>query len=274
MIKRLVRALLPDRVLGRLRSAKIRHMVARYPRRVVQHRYGGLELRLELRDPLAEGWYDKDWPSPPEMELLKRRGLRPGGRVFDLGAHQGVVALMLADAVGPTGQVIAVEASEHNFAAACRNRELNSSLAPRLHLVHAAVAETPGELMFNEGLNGQVEDGSGQWGRVQVPALTIDDLTEKFGPPDVLYLDLEGYECAALRGADRTLARCPDCFIEVHVGHGLEKFGGSVDQILAYFPSSSYELKAATEDDQMFVPLRRGEPLTNSRFFLLALVRD
>src|SRR5438552_4198860 len=187
MIKRLARRLLPDRVLGWLRSARIRRMVSSYSRRIVRHNYGGRALRIELCDPLAQGWYDNDWAELPEVVLLKRHGLRPGGRVFDIGAHQGIVALMLADAVGPTGHVIAVEASPHNFSAACRNRELNASLASQLHVVHAAIADSPGHLLFNEGLNGQVEDGSGSWGRVKVPARTIDDLTEEFGPPDVIY---------------------------------------------------------------------------------------
>src|SRR4051812_44160356 len=106
MFKEIIRSTLPNRCLGWIRSMKIRRTVAQYRRRIVEHHYGSRELRIELGDPLAQGWYDNDWPELPEVVLLKRHGLRRGARVFDLGAHQGVVALMLADAVGPTGQVI------------------------------------------------------------------------------------------------------------------------------------------------------------------------
>ena len=60
---------------------------------------------------MGAGWYDHDWPELPEIALLKQHGLRPGARVFDIGAHQGVVALMLSKTVGPEGFVLAVEAS-------------------------------------------------------------------------------------------------------------------------------------------------------------------
>ena len=38
-----------------------------------------------------------------------------------------------------------------------------------------------------------------------VQAITIDGLAKKFGSPDVLFLDIEGYEIAARRGAQETL---------------------------------------------------------------------
>jgi tRNA A58 N-methylase Trm61 len=53
--------------------------------------------------------------------------LKAGARVFDLGAHQAVVALMLSQLVGHEGEVIALEAERHNFEVAERNRKLNAA---------------------------------------------------------------------------------------------------------------------------------------------------
>jgi hypothetical protein len=39
--------------------------------------------------------------------------------------------------------------------------------------------------------------------------------------PDILFIDVEGFEVHALKGATHTLQGRPDCFIEVHVGCGL-----------------------------------------------------
>jgi hypothetical protein len=116
----------------------------RYRPRVVCHQYGGTPLRVHLADPLAEGWYDHDWPVLPDVEGLLQHDLGPGCCVFDLGAHQGVVALMLAHIVGPSGRVIAVEANPHNVTQAKRNRDLNG--ASWLTVTHAAVADRPGTL--------------------------------------------------------------------------------------------------------------------------------
>ncbi|HEY5491738.1 MAG TPA: FkbM family methyltransferase [Gemmatimonadaceae bacterium] len=75
---------------------------------------------------------------------MQRRGrLGPGARVFDLGAHQGVVALMLAGIVGPEGQVIAVEAVPHNARIATQNATANA--CRQLVVLHAAVLVAPGE---------------------------------------------------------------------------------------------------------------------------------
>jgi hypothetical protein len=88
----------------------------------------------------------------------------------------------------------------------------------------------------------------------------------------VLFIDVEGFEIQALRGASRTLAGQPDCFVEVHVGFGLESAGGCVDEVLAFFPPSTYELWVHSEGDASMQPLAQfpAERL-RSRFFLLAL---
>jgi len=264
------RKLLPARLWTRLRLWKQARGLASYPARDVKHTYGGFPLTVHLTDPMAAGWYDHDWPVPPEFVILRAGRLKPGARVFDLGAHQGVVALMLSKIVGPTGSVLAVEAHPHNVAAAKANRDKNS--ADQLKVLHSAVADVPGSIIFSEGLNGSVDDGKGNWGKIEVPAVTVDGLASENGQPDVLYIDVEGFECHVLRGATATLKTRPDAFVEMHVGHGLEKFGGSIDEVLSFFPTSEYDLFMA-EENEPYVPFRRDSPILANRFFFLARYR-
>ncbi|WP_394848556.1 FkbM family methyltransferase [Pendulispora brunnea] len=264
------RSVLPTPVWGRLRSLRRQLHVLLFRPRVVRHRYGRVDLRVQLADGMGTGWYDHDWELLPEIELLSRHKLRPGARVFDLGAHQAVVAMMLAHEVGEKGSVIAVEATKHNVAVANKNRELNG--VRQLTVVYAAVSDKPGKLVMGPGLNGQVDDGSGQWGREEVEAVPVDELARRYGNPDVLFIDIEGFECQALRGAKEALARKPDCFIEVHVGAGLEKFG-SLDELLSFFPTSDYELLMRQEEDKAFRPFDRTSSVVEDRFFLVALAR-
>jgi FkbM family methyltransferase len=272
MIKSLAKKVVPSWLWTRMRLFRLRRLVARFQTRQVRHTYGGYPLEIYLADPLGQGWYDNDWPVLPEIALLSKHRLRPGARVFDLGAHQCVVALMLARVVGPEGSVVALEANRHNAEVGRRNRELNG--AEQLEVVHAAVAQESGRLTFNEGLNGQVDDGRGSWGRVEVDAYSIDDLAAKYGRPDVLFVDVEGFECHALRGARSSLEGRPDCFIEVHVGLGLELFGGSIAEVLSFFPQDHYELHLASEAHPEFIPFRPDSPLMAERFFLVALARE
>ena len=71
------------------------------------------------------------------MSFLAQHRLRSGATVFDCGAHQCVIAMILAKFVGATGKVVAVEASPHNYDAANRNIRLNE--AGNVTAVHAAV---------------------------------------------------------------------------------------------------------------------------------------
>ena len=218
---------------------------------------------------MAQGWYDHDWGPMAEIELLRRYRLRPGARVFDLGAHQCVVALMLAKIVGPTGQVVAVEANPHNAEIGRRNRDLNG--AYNLEIVEAAAAERSGTLTFNLGLDGQVDDGSGEWGTCVVPSLSVDDLAARYGVPDLLFIDVEGFEANVLQGAGQTLRHRPDCFIEVHVGCGLEKFGASPESVRWFFLGKDYRLFVAGQDESGFRALEARAELPTERFFLIAI---
>jgi FkbM family methyltransferase len=265
-VKQIIKTMVPKALWNRLRVLRVRYTMANYHRRRVRHNYGGHELEVELIDPMGAGWYDHDWPELPEIALLKQHGLQPGARVFDIGAHQCVVALMLAKTVGPDGFVLAVEANPENCAAGECNRELNG--ITNCQILHSAGSAVSGTLVFNRGTNGQVDDGTGDWGRLEVKAISIDDLAASHGLPDVLFIDVEGFECEVLRGAQKVLASRPDCFVEVHVGAGLEKYGGSVERLLSLFPSG-YQFFAAGPV-KPFAPFQEGSTLTEERFFLVA----
>lgn len=269
LAKSYAKAILPRRIWTKLRVARVQWGIRHYKTRLVQHTYGSFPLDIWLADPMAQGWYDHDWPELAEIELLKRYRLRPGARIFDLGAHQCVVALMLAKIVGPGGRVVALEANPHNATIARRNRDLND--APQLEIVEAAVAEKSGTLYFNHGLNGNVDDGTGEWGRQEVKSLSVDDLAAVYGIPDLLFIDVEGFEAKVLEGAAQTLRHRPDCFVEVHVGCGLETFGYCAESVLSFFSSEEYRLFVAGQSESNFRELESNVCLPKERFFLIAV---
>ncbi len=242
--------------------------VGLYPR-TVRHRYHGVELTLSLPDREAASWYDGGWARVPELEFLEQHRLRPGGVVFDIGAHHGVYALIFADAVGNGGKVIAVEANRDNVTAAEKNRSLND--AEQLKVVHAAGSNAPGVLRFGRGTNGQVDPHGFFDDSAEVRAVTIDQLAEEHGRPDVLFIDVEGFECKVLEGGQKTIAAAmPDLFIEVHRHCGLEELGGSVDALLKLLPAA-YSLYCCDEREREPRPFQgRADPIAADRFFLLA----
>jgi FkbM family methyltransferase len=264
--KQLARSVLPHSAYRLYRRHKVARLVGRYQARVVEHTYGSHRFTVRLTDPLADGWYDHDWLEPREIGFLRERGvLALGATVFDIGAHQAVVALMLAAEVGESGRVIAVEAEPHNARAALANRDLNS--ATNLEVVHAAAGSAGGVLMFAAGLNGHVEHTTR--GNVAVRAVTIDELAFEFGWPDLVYLDVEGFEGEALRGAARVLERRrTSFFIEVH--ETLPDYGYTPGDIMRAL--TGFDVYCAAEaDGSEFAPMEAILP--QGRQFLIALPR-
>jgi FkbM family methyltransferase len=273
---------LPAAVMRRARVAKFDRDHRRYPRRIVEHDYAGVRHRVLIASPYGER-YDHDWPELQEVAWLKQNGLRPGARVFDLGASSGVVAMILADVVGPAGRVVALEAHPEDAATMARNKELNG--IDQLECLHAAVARENGEIVF--GRNGFVDDGSRRWGDLRVPSFSIDELTRRYGPPDVVFIDVEGYEHEALLGAAATIEQGPDWFVEVHGDEQLGVYGSSCRDVIEVLADAGYELFAAPDSryvrraDGAIVPQHPIRPLAewpdelrHRRFFLLATRHD
>jgi FkbM family methyltransferase len=271
-IGRAAKTLMPPPLYREIRRRRIQAKIGAYQPRIVEHTYAGYRLKVHLKDSLAEGWYDFDWPDAPEIDLLREGRLREGARVFDLGAHQAIVALVLARIVGPTGKVVAVEAEPHNARVAEENRSLNG--AENLVVEAAAVSDTPGTLYFSEGLNGMVLPG-GRAGKVAVDAVTIDALGRRHGTPDVVFIDVEGYEGKALAGASETLASGKtDFFVELHNASTLQQAGTSAEAVMAVLQDSGYECKVARATDGPvetdWVDVTAGVHLRGDRCYIVA----
>jgi FkbM family methyltransferase len=236
---------------------------------VTHHSYSGVSLSVHIDDREAANWYSREWPELGELSLLSSGKLNGKALVFEIGAHQGVLAMIL----GTTARrVVAVEANAHCVDVARRNISLNG--IENVEVVHAACASKSGTLTF---VSDHVRRGEGGEGKCTVPALTIDELSRRFGTPDVLYIDVEGYEVEVLRGACETLNSNPDIFIEVHAGCGLESFGGSVEQICECLfgfdisVSAPYEPFLPVPKNVSLVQWTDGARILADRFFLVAM---
>jgi FkbM family methyltransferase len=152
--------------------------------------------------------------------------LQPGQVVIDLGAYSGLTSIVFAQAVGPTGRVIAVEPDPLTLAA-CKVNFAAANL-PQLSLVEAAVTTSAGVIQLSsEGALGSAFAslvGTHRGKVVEVEAITLDGLMRRcqLDQIDFIKMDIEGAEASVLPGSVEFLQRYrPKLIIEPHTIDGI-----------------------------------------------------
>ncbi|MCJ7504279.1 MAG: FkbM family methyltransferase [Acidobacteriia bacterium] len=151
--------------------------------------------------------------------------LRPGDCVYDIGAATGLYTVLLAKAVGESGEVVAFEPEDHTYERLREHLDLNQLTNVRAFQVALGEAEgkvclSPGEVAGSARIiqSGEQTAGTGIIERAQV--VNGDSFVEaqNLRVPRAVKIDVEGYELAVIGGLRRTLAQ-PQCEVvccEVH----------------------------------------------------------
>lgn len=202
---------------------------------------GGAVVEADLRTPLGLRLYRYGFCE--RSAAVIRRILGPGDTFIDGGANVGLLSLIAALEVGPTGGVIACEPAEQTMAILRRNVSLNA-----LHWVDAsqvALAECGGTMKLltfepGSGLSSFAPlDRSGAREEV-VPVTTLDAVADD-RDVTLVKLDLEGAEVRALRGARALLADTrPHFIVEVEPEH-LRRQEASLPELYDLFANADYE---------------------------------
>ncbi len=146
-----------------------------------------------------------DWDSAVGDVLRKR--LKPGMTFVDAGANVGFFSLLAAKLVGPQGKVISFEPNPSAFDALRANVALNGFTWIDPHRKGLFDHDGMGEIFIPEANCGAATMRPGGQNGVTVPLVRMDEVVSE--KVDLLKIDIEGAEVAALRGANGLLSR-PD----------------------------------------------------------------
>jgi len=155
----------------------------------------------------------RKYSNKAEVSFLKTR-LKEGDCALDVGAYKGGLTYWMAQAVGPTGKVLAFE-PQVRLAAKLGN-EFEKVAQVEVHpFAASSSSETKllrvpprGKKASGASLEQQVGDDS--WSYRLVSAVSLDDLTSTLkDPPKVslIKVDVEGHELSVFKGAEHLLRR-------------------------------------------------------------------
>jgi FkbM family methyltransferase len=151
-----------------------------------------------------------------EKRRLFERTVTTGQVVYDIGANAGLYSLLGSRLVGPSGLVVAFEPAPENLTNLRRHIQLN--LLSNVTVVPVAVGEHQGTGGFERGPTNAMGRLSAS-GHFNVSIVDLDTFVSSGAapPPDVIKMDIEGGELAALKGAAGVIDRVrPAIFLATH----------------------------------------------------------
>jgi FkbM family methyltransferase len=206
----------------------------------------GEVFRFYVASPTGDAWYGRNSDTVNlEMRYVKEHFLVSGLTVLECGGHHGCDTVLFAKWVGPHGRVITFEPIIENTAVIYSNIALNRISNVRIE--ESAVGSTPGSVVMSRKSNASVRRRGGVG--IQVPIVTLDDYCEKYGVfPDVLKIDVEGFEFEVLKGAKQLiLDRRPMIQIEIHCDL-LPRYGSLPEEIWNHVDRSLYDVVVQFND--------------------------
>jgi len=144
--------------------------------------------------------------------------VKPGWQCIDIGANHGYYTLIIADAVGPAGRVLAVEPNPRLAELLRWNVDVNgfphyATVLEKASRMRAAAMLISWSIRFRS-INGSICREATNSDRVfKVETVTLDDLTRDWARVDVIKMDAEGAEEAIWQGMYQTMKNNEDILI-------------------------------------------------------------
>lgn len=191
------------------------------------------------------------------FEPSTRRALaayvKPGMTVLDVGANIGSHTLHLARLVGSSGSVHAFEPTAFAYAKLLRNLSLNPELASRVtahqcFLTREASNDVPQNVYSSWPLATRPDLHPKHLGQPKsthgAQAQTLDRIMVENGDPavDVIKIDVDGFECDVLSGADAILSRHKPTLVMELTPYVLEERGCSAETLISFLLARGYRL--------------------------------
>lgn len=204
--------------------------------------------------------------------------IEPGDCVIDVGAQVGLLTLVMGRAVGTSGCVLAIEASQ--ILSECLKRTLlTNGLNGSCQVLQMAISDRVGQTTFHlaeRSGHSSLIALSEESQEVQVQTTSLDEIVESGKEVSLIKVDVEGAELLVLSGMKRILEENPEITLIVEFGPShVYRVGHSIEQWLGAFKKCGFD--QIFEIDEMSAvcrPLRPESELAKVQSINLVFARS
>ncbi len=194
--------------------------------------------------------------------MLMFRGKLWGQVVYDIGANIGLTTLFFSREVGEQGMVVAFEPVPANLKRLKDNLRVNHTTNVRVYDSALGEKEQTAEIAFTPEATGiatirtDIMKRYHQKYRIEmipIKVVPLDRLLEReeIPPPHFIKIDVEGFEYAVLRGAEKTITQYkPRIFVEIH-GANPEDAKRNAIELYNLLSSWGYTVRSVLSDNAL-----------------------
>ncbi len=213
-------------------------------------------MTFDLQDWMERRYYFSGVLYQNEVEQVLSNLLRRGDTFVDVGANIGVMTMIGAARIGPSGRVVSIEPNP-DVCDRLRHHVGLNSLEERVWVVEAALGERAGTAAL--AVQGRHPGGGTLTGAPgasrNVRVQKGDDLLREVDParPVVLKIDVEGFEKKALDGLQSVLTRSEIALVIELTDKFLRRVGDSVSGIYTMLSDNGFAGYQIVEKSNRFV---------------------
>ncbi len=139
----------------------------------------------------------------PELLYILRKEIHKGMICMDLGANIGYVTLLMADEIGPTGKIYAIEPDPANIELLTATMKLNN-YNDRTTIFNIGASNKSGQMDFYVGkssnLGGMAKTKNTKGAVLKVKVDTLTNFYKDRDVPELIKMDIEGHEVEVMEG--------------------------------------------------------------------------